>query len=943
MRDQVDINELWRRAIRCGLVPPEAPAQIELAYRQFKKLDESSVISAEQVADFLVDRQRWSEFQRTALLAPTPGVLRRGNHLIVAIETPPPLSRWIQVQRGYLAHIGSKIPTAKEHAKVHHPHLAPIRIEQIEGETAVLFAPGRFGPAKWSANAGPKMPRSASVFAAIHAAAALRQLHDAGLVHGSIAANRFWFDQDQPSPSSSLSPSPLLLRDPSGTTKPNRSLLDPLEPEESARFTSPELAIASEIAGAEKNTRRVLATPAGDVYALGRVIQWWAFGDEPSTANRDDPLWKILSLALKKDPAERVDAAALEQALSGLVAKSPGDGIDPVVVADANIASAAAEQPIRRRRRQRRIAPVVLAAMAMIVLAQTIYLVLVPVNAKLVQRQSRQRPSVSETDNRSRKPPALENATAQVAAGIRGKDAIASIEWVDDPNALYAPPNAPLNAPPSRDAAAGSRSQSQLSLAWFPPGPAIVTVIRPSHVLGRDQDENEPSRTVRTALGVEGTAALQQAIAQSGLGPEQIETLTAAAYPLGGRLRFLFRGVSTVSLDPAPSTWSGPAAANPVASANPAAAAKTNDDAPDDAVARFELASNRDIKIARLDEHQFLFGTNELVTAAVANRGETASLAPAVRQIADHISGDVDLAIFGNPNVLFSQGRQWIDAIIPAWQIDLRAFLVPDVAAMSIALHLSDEATFIETRLMPAAVETPTQLHRRTRAAMFDLPDIAASQTGGIVDDAPWSKLTNAYPAMMRFLVGGVRTGIDDGTVVANTYLPTPAAAQIGVAAILVANAPPKITSDETNIFIPQTIDEFLAVQLNVEIAQESLKAALQSVRGEVIGSLPSAAVVPSMEIVGGDLQIDGITQNQQIRDFKQASQTLADILTALCVSANTDKSVRSPRDAKQKLIWVVDQGKILITTRAAAAKKNYSIPAAFVPVDPSVPTDDSP
>jgi hypothetical protein len=48
---------------------------------------------------------------------------------------------------------------------------------------------------------------------------------------------------------------------------------------------------------------------------------------------------------------------------------------------------------------------------------------------------------------------------------------------------------------------------------------------------------------------------------------------------------------------------------------------------------------------------------------------------------------------------------------------------------------------------------------------------------------------------------------------------------------------------------------------------------------------------------------------------------------------------VQDPSEANQKLVWVIgpdpdDAGKqvVLITTRAAAAAKNYKLPSPFVP-----------
>jgi hypothetical protein len=105
-----------------------------------------------------------------------------------------------------------------------------------------------------------------------------------------------------------------------------------------------------------------------------------------------------------------------------------------------------------------------------------------------------------------------------------------------------------------------------------------------------------------------------------------------------------------------------------------------------------------------------------------------------------------------------------------------------------------------------------------------------------------------------------------------------------------------------------------------------------------VQSNLRGALLAFAIKIIGGDLEIDGITRNQTIRDFKQENQTVADILTALVRKANPITTVKDPSEADQKLVWVIasdpdSPGKqiVLITTRAAAAAKKYKLPAPFV------------
>jgi hypothetical protein len=91
------------------------------------------------------------------------------------------------------------------------------------------------------------------------------------------------------------------------------------------------------------------------------------------------------------------------------------------------------------------------------------------------------------------------------------------------------------------------------------------------------------------------------------------------------------------------------------------------------------------------------------------------------------------------------------------------------------------------------------------------------------------------------------------------------------------------------------------------------------------------------INIMGTDLQQEGITRNQQIEDFREDSKKVADLLTRIVVKANPVKTVRRASEAEQKLVWVVapdpddpNQRALLITTRSAAERKGYELPRQF-------------
>jgi len=92
------------------------------------------------------------------------------------------------------------------------------------------------------------------------------------------------------------------------------------------------------------------------------------------------------------------------------------------------------------------------------------------------------------------------------------------------------------------------------------------------------------------------------------------------------------------------------------------------------------------------------------------------------------------------------------------------------------------------------------------------------------------------------------------------------------------------------------------------------------------------------IKIIGPDLQLDGITRNQQIRGFDVQDSTLSRILTQLVVKANPNQ-VEDPSDPGQKLVWVLAPNPdgadpdeiVLITTRRAAEANDYQLAEPFV------------
>lgn len=180
--------------------------------------------------------------------------------------------------------------------------------------------------------------------------------------------------------------------------------------------------------------------------------------------------------------------------------------------------------------------------------------------------------------------------------------------------------------------------------------------------------------------------------------------------------------------------------------------------------------------------------------------------------------------------------------------------------------------------------------------------------------------------------------------MIANVYLPNEAASNLLIASWMAMAAPPATggstssSSGTKPAAKPKTksIDAILDSPISISFGQESLESALQLISSEVADSVLSGESFP-MAINGSAFQKQGITQNQQIRDFKQASVPLRTVLTDLVRRANPVTTVQSATEKDQKVVWIViddpdspTKKKIELTTRTWAESNNIKLTSEF-------------
>ena len=595
----------------------------------------------------------------------------------------------------------------------------------------------------------------------------------------------------------------------------------------------------------------------------------------------------------------------------------------PVVVAQASseppepppVGSEASASRQRSRRKKKSKAPLVLGAMCVAILLLMIGLLVPRSPEDETADKDRIRPPApaviprvsnreEEDEDKGAKPTETQKETSKPDSEATG------YQLVDNERLLYVPPYA-----------AGTE---KASLEYLPPGPAMVASFRIASIV-----ESNIGDQVIEVFSPDLDALISSIAERAAVPVESIQTCGMALHP--GKEGWPEVSLSIQLKDPVPAKdliekWDVAAARTAdgvtiYAGDSPEADAYYFEGKGDDPVSRFAIGS-----VAKISE-------------VAETEGSSVLLPRNSQTLWNATSNESDIVVlFASPNFLFADGRELLSNSLPAFVAPLKSALQPDVSAMLVTVDFGAEQMFIETRLAPSGGSSPAALLRMLREKIGGWPTWADDFIINSVPDASWRLLANRLRPMVNFVAEQVRFGVSEEMAIANAYLPAQAVPQVMLATVLALN-----TSEGSSVATgapapkkPLSIEELLNRKMSVTFEQESLEFAIDNIVMAFERELPSGSKLPNIRIIGGDLQLMGITQNQQVRDFKQANVPLRQVLTQLLRLANPDKTATGPKDEKQVLIWVVEDDatkpgtkEILITTRNSA-KDKYEVPPEF-------------
>ena len=342
------------------------------------------------------------------------------------------------------------------------------------------------------------------------------------------------------------------------------------------------------------------------------------------------------------------------------------------------------------------------------------------------------------------------------------------------------------------------------------------------------------------------------------------------------------------------------------------------------------------------DERTFLVGEARDVKDVAKAGGASPVLFREMERLRRTTDADRHVTLLFYPQFLFNDDGEPLFAAERAKVRQPLAWLLGDnLQAAAASLHFGDELYF-EMRMLGSLDKEPYKLASELKDRLNQTPASLEDYFVTLTPPAYWKKLAFRYPAMVRDLHTNLRIGVESDQAVVNSVLPGSAAHNLVLGGeLLVATAPGAAIATTTTPEKqpPKTIEEALQLTSTYQFASQSLEFAMRDLAVDVRDQAKGAPFEFDIKIIGADLEKDGITRNQTVRDFDQKDKSIAEILTALVRKANPITTVKDPSELDQKLIWVIgpdpdNAGRtiILITTRAAADAKKYTLPAVFVP-----------
>lgn len=452
---------------------------------------------------------------------------------------------------------------------------------------------------------------------------------------------------------------------------------------------------------------------------------------------------------------------------------------------------------------------------------------------------------------------------------------------------------------------------------WVPPGAQIFVIVRPAEMLASDE-----GRRVLQALGPEFDAERQKWEAAAGFNLSEISVLHLSLHEdSAGTLRpaFVVHLTEPLAADALLERWGNPP---------PIPAGKN------------QYYHARDWSLYIPDRSgMFVMGGDEDIQGVIEFQGGAPPLGP-IQQLLAATDANRHVTLLYTPHAVFNEllrdGREYYFGPARKARQPIDWLMGDGVDAGTMSLHLGDTAYF-EMRFFGRRKDRH-RLAAEFRERLEQVPDNIEQYSAASIPHPHWRIVANRYPSMVRFLASQMRVSVERDEAIINVALPETAVHNLVFGGLMFLISPEVVLANEPEPTptVPQTLSDLLGAKTSVSFDQLSLEDSIKFIETTVREDYPRLPFDFRIVILGSDLQKDGITQNQQVRDFKLQDSTVAEALTGIVVKAQA--TGKPPSAPEQKLIWVVGPDPeqpgtqvVLVTTRAAAAEKAYTIPQPFL------------
>ena len=285
------------------------------------------------------------------------------------------------------------------------------------------------------------------------------------------------------------------------------------------------------------------------------------------------------------------------------------------------------------------------------------------------------------------------------------------------------------------------------------------------------------------------------------------------------------------------------------------------------------------------------------------------------------------LTLFFNPGFLQNDdGRP----ILAGSMVDIPSVLEwvygADPRAALLSLH-GDDFLYGELRLV-AKVERSAILNREFRTRVGEFPSRVTEYLAERLDPPVyWRKLAFRAPQMLDAIKANTRIGNEGDILIANVALPSAAEHNLALLTDLtLSSAPAARVAVNPSGQGPKTLaDAMKATIPQFSFDQQTFEFAVRDLSVEVRERLAGVPFEFDIQILGKDLELNGITRNQTIRDFRVDGKPVGEILTSLLKRADA------------RLVWAISvdpenasKTVVLVTTRDGAQKRNLDLPEVY-------------